>query len=70
MVLVARPPMLFGPLDGGDAAASIDQLGVVLALAGAVSAGSVIVIIRKLAQKLHWSAVLLYQALGQVPLAW
>jgi drug/metabolite transporter (DMT)-like permease len=37
-----------------------------LALAGAVSAGSVIVIIRKLAQKLHWSAVLLYQALGQV----
>ena len=68
VVLVARPPMLFGPLDGG-AATSTDQLGVGLALAGAMSAGSVIVIIRKLAQRLHWSIILLYQALGQVLLA-
>ena len=39
-MLVARPPMLFGAQEdpdheGGEAAASIDQVGVAMALAGA-----------------------------------
>ena len=67
-LLVARPPMLFGAADGG-VLAPLDQLGVALALLGSVSAGSVVVIIRKLAQKLHWSVVLLWQALGQTLIA-
>ena len=67
-VLVARPPMLFGAADGG-VLAPLDQLGVSLALLGSLSAGSVVVIIRKLAQKLHWSVVLLWQALGQMLIA-
>jgi drug/metabolite transporter (DMT)-like permease len=62
IVLVARPSFL-----GFDAAThgSADSLGVALALLSALSAGVVIVVVRKLAKELHWTVVLLWQAVGQ-----
>lgn len=64
VLLVSRPPALFG--NGGRPP---DPIGVALALCGAVSAGLVLVIVRRLTQKVHWSTVLLYQAVGQMALS-
>ena len=66
VVLVARPPALgFDRSVHGES----DPLGVVLALSSAACAGCAIVLIRALAKQLHWSIVLLWQAMGQLLLS-
>ena len=60
IVLVAQPAALFG-----DAAVPPDAFGVLLALCGALGAGAVTVVIRKLAKSMHWTIVLWWQGLGQ-----
>jgi drug/metabolite transporter (DMT)-like permease len=65
IVLIARPPALFGAL-----AEPISVSGILLALLGASCAGFVIVLLRKLAQQIDWPIVLLAQAIGQVALSY
>jgi len=65
IVLIARPPALFG-----EAAEPISVPGVGLALFGASCAGLVVVLLRHLAQQLEWPIVLLAQAVGQVALSY
>lgn len=61
IILIARPSFLFG-----DEMEPLNPIGVALGLTGATISGVVVVLIRKLAQKLHFTVVLLYQAAGQV----
>jgi drug/metabolite transporter (DMT)-like permease len=62
ILLIARPSFLFG-----HSTQPLDALGVVLALSAAVTAGCAVVLIRKLAKGgLHFTVVLLYQAVGQM----
>lgn len=65
IVFVARPPALFGD----HATGSADAAGVAFALASALTAGLALVLIRKLAKSLHWTVVLIYQAMGQAVFA-
>ena len=65
IVLIARPPALFG-----DVGVPISVAGVNLALFGATCAGLVVVLVRKLAQQLEWPVVLIAQAIGQVVLSY
>ena len=60
IILVARPPILFG------AEGAPDPIGVLFALASALAVGNVVVLLRYLSQSVDWAVVLLYQAVGQV----
>jgi len=70
VVLVARPPFIFGQ-DGSDAAPAADAAGVVYALLASVCAGIAYTCVRMLGTtaKTPWANVCLAQALGQILLS-
>lgn len=72
VLLIFKPPFIFGEHAGGDTAGGEnDVLGIIMGLCGSFSAGGAYVLIRMMGTKVKvpWPKMMLAQAIGQIVLA-